>query len=220
MNFTLTSVIFLHFLFFLFYTIDTSVNNNATFSIGKWRQIRAGLHGIFLHFQSSFVAQWTTVCLSNSEACCNNFPDAVSRSSVYYVKKQPAKALIHSGLLGCEQHLKQSNLPWHHEDGSATSSPNKEWEIDQFKKKKRYWLEDVYYWQTILGCCFFLPLWSAGWLVVVPTSSFCRKDSSVWQGISLELDSRYVSTKRSASVNTKRWLKTKKKKWERERRKI
>lgn len=124
------------FCFFLFYTIDTSVNNNATFSIGKWRQIRAGLHGIFLHFQSSFVAQWTTVCLSNSEACCNNFPDAVSRSSVYYVKKQPAKALIHSGLLGREQHLKQSNLPWHHEDGSATSSPNKEWEIDQFKKKK------------------------------------------------------------------------------------
>lgn len=54
----------------------------------------------------------------------------------------------------------------------------------------------------------FLPLWSAGWSLVAPTSSFCRKDSSVWQGIWLEMDSRYIRTKRSASVSTKRWLKT------------
>lgn len=59
---------------------------------------------------------------------------------------------------------------------------------------------------THSSCFWFLPLWSAGWSFVAP--SFCRKDSSVWPGIWLEMDSRYIRTKRSASVSTKRWLKT------------
>lgn len=135
------------------------------------------------------------MCLSNSEACCNNFPDAVrfcqtdrifcSRSSVYYVKKQPAKALIHSGLLGCEQHLKQSNLPWHHEDGSATSSPNKEWEIDQFKKDID-WKMCITDRQFLV--CFFTTLVS--WLVscrtdiqLLPQRLQCLTGYLAWVGL-------------------------------------
>lgn len=72
-------------------------------------------------------------------------------------------------------------------------------EVKTLKKSHIYW-RNVLLTDNSKDACFakwliwLLPFWSAGWLFAVPTPSFWCKESSVWQGIWLEMDSRYVST--------------------------
>lgn len=60
---------------------------------------------------------------------------------------------------------------------------------------------------------FYLPLSSEGKWSMVYMFSLCRKDSNVSEGIMFAIVSRYVRTKRSASVSAKRWPKTERQTW-------